>query len=415
MTNLACNWHAIPLVLAAWLAIAGCGNSRQAELENVAGTLPELETRNGKIVLGSAGLTSGIPGEGPLRSGEIRAWLAAPGVHDPLEVALPFGLEELSDEAQIPEDNPLTRAKIELGRQLFFDGRIGEIVCGDCHQPRYAFSAYQVFPETGMNSMSAFNRLFGREQFWVGRVPSLEEQPIVPVENIYEMATSPEEIEQKLQDIEGYRLQFEAAFGQATFEDYCRALACFQRSLVSGPSPYDFHAALQELSSRNPEDWSEAEREQHAWLSAQSSQHPFSEQAERGQELFFSDRLACGECHLGPNFTDEDYHNLGIGLGPEDLHRDGRQEVTGREEDWGAFKTPTLRNVALTPPYMHNGEFPNLEQVIDFFDQGGNPNSHLSSLIQPLGLSEQEKLDLLAFLNALTSPLPPVEQGRLPE
>jgi len=141
-----------------------------------------------------------------------------------------------------------------------------------------------------------------------------------------------------------------------------------------------------------------------------------SDSAIRGMNLFFSDRTDCSVCHSGPNFTDEDFHNIGIGMDAPDRHEHlGRYEVTGRVEERGAFKTPTLRNVSKSPPYMHDGRFERLEQVIDHFIAGGFPNPQLSPLMKPLKLSEEEKRDLLSFLHALDSPLPAVEEGRLPE
>ena len=138
-----------------------------------------------------------------------------------------------------------------------------------------------------------------------------------------------------------------------------------------------------------------------------------SKAALRGEELFFSERAACGNCHAGPNLTDEAYHNVGVGFDEPDPDL-GRYRITHLDQDKGAFKTPTLRNVAGTPPYMHNGKFDTLEEVVEWFVQGGPPDEHLNLAISPLELSVREQQDLLAFLKSLTSPLPEVERARLP-
>jgi cytochrome c peroxidase len=142
--------------------------------------------------------------------------------------------------------------------------------------------------------------------------------------------------------------------------------------------------------------------------------HPMTERAIRGEALFFSKRTGCHTCHSGPNLTDEAYHNVGAGM--ERANPDlGRYMITGRDEDRGAFKTPTLRNVANTSPYMHNGQFGTLREVVEWFDRGGYRHASLSRKIRPLDLTRDEKRDLIAFLEALTGGLPPVETGRLPE
>ena len=144
---------------------------------------------------------------------------------------------------------------------------------------------------------------------------------------------------------------------------------------------------------------------------------PLSAAARRGEQLFFGNRAWCSACHNGVNFTDEQFHNIGVGLdGPNpDL---GRFLVTGRDADWAAFKTPTIRNVAATAPYMHDGSLPTLAAVVDWYAQGGWPNRNLDfrfSWLEPGSLSSQDKADLVAFIEACSGPLPQVEAGRLPE
>ena len=139
-----------------------------------------------------------------------------------------------------------------------------------------------------------------------------------------------------------------------------------------------------------------------------------SESAIRGQELFFSERANCTACHAGANFTDEKYHNLGVGMASEQPDR-GRAEITGNEAETGAFKTPTVRNVTLSAPYMHDGSQATLLEVVEWYAKGGHPNPHLSDKMKKLELSEQDKADLVAFMEALTGEFAEVERGRLPQ
>jgi cytochrome c peroxidase len=145
-----------------------------------------------------------------------------------------------------------------------------------------------------------------------------------------------------------------------------------------------------------------------------SEQHPISESAQRGRELFFVQRVNCTACHVGANLTDEKYHNLGIGMDAEspDL---GRFTVTRDDKDRGAFKTPTIRNVALTAPYMHDGSLKTLAEVVEWYDKGGHPNQYLDKDVKKLNLTDQEKQDLVAFMEACTGSFPDVERARLPQ
>jgi cytochrome c peroxidase len=396
------------------LALAWCAGCRPSSSDRE----PPAEEwlRFGKVVLGSPRLTAGIPGEGPLTLAEIRSWLDDEANHEPLDFQLPVGLADAAAQVCIPPDNPLTRAKIELGRQLFFDKRLSGMdtfSCATCHQPEKSYTSYLVMPEVGRNASAVFNRILGNEQFWDGRADSLESQPQSPVENPFEMNSSPERTTAAVAAIEGYFLQFEVIFGEVDFPNICRALASFERGLVTSPSPWDYHRILKELQSPSVGGLS-MPSDQVAQIKKLAEEQPLSEAALRGEALFFSNRAGCGNCHTGANLTDEQFHNLGAGMDLLNLDP-GRMQVTGSASDSGAFKTPSLRNVARTPPYMHNGQFRELEQVIEFLDQGGHPNDRLSPLIRPLHLTRQEKSDLVEFLHCLTSELPPVETGRLPE
>ena len=339
---------------------------------------------DGQLVLGSPSLTSGVPGEGHLTQDELTAWLSLAKNHEPIDFVLPKHLQSGEADPQVPTDNPLTRAKIELGRQLFFDKRLsgyGTFSCGICHRPEQSYSSYQVMPEVGRNALPVFNRILGDEQFWDGRAESLEAQPESPIKNPFEMNSTKEKSTSNIAAIPGYQQQFEKIFGEVSFENICKALASFERVLVTGPSAWD--------------------------------RGDLSPAAKRGEELFFSERLSCTECHGGANFTDESFYNLGAHE-LNDYDDQGRAKVTKDAADSFAFKTPSLRNVAMTPPYMHNGAFRTLEEVIDFFNQGGLGSGE-SHPLEPLSLTDEEKQDLVEFLKSLSSSLPPVETGRLPK
>jgi cytochrome c peroxidase len=369
------------------------------------------------VVLGSAELTAGIPGEGPLTPAEIRSWLSQDSVHEPLDIRLPIGLADAASLIHIPPDNRLTRAKIELGRQLFFDPRlskVGSTACSMCHLPEQDYSIHGVIPESRRNPPVCFNRIFSTRQSWDGRDESLEHQVAGPVTGLVELGTTPQDCANRLRAIEGYRMQFDAIFGELHFDAIAAALASFQRVLVTGPSPWDYRRLLAEYGNVDPKSLPTEERQFVQTLRNGARTNPMSDAAIRGAALFFSDRTRCHTCHSGPNLTDEAYHNVGAGM---ELHNPdlGRYVITGRKADFGAFKTPTLRNVARTSPYMHNGQFGTLREVVEWFDQGGYRHASLDREIRPLDLTRDEKRDLVAFLETLTGPLPTVETGRLPE
>lgn len=385
------------------------------------------------VVLGDESLYAGIPGEGPLTVEEIRNWLNSPGVHEELSITLPLGLSLGEKQITGLDENPLTRAKIELGRQLYFDGRLSSdqtISCASCHDPAQGWTAQTQFGvgvrgQVGnRNSPVSFNRILSGAQFWDGRAESLEAQAIGPIANPIEMGNSHDACVECLKGIEGYRIQFERIFGpdSLTIENVAKAIASFERAIVTGPSPYDYHEALKpilaiaeteedlaELKEDDPELYAKYEE-----LKAQAEAHPMSDSALRGRDLFFSDRVGCTACHVGANFTDEKYHNIGVGMDREEPDL-GRYAVTGEEKDKGAFKTPTVRNVEFTAPYMHDGSQKTLEEVVEWYAKGGHPNPWLSEKIKKFEASEQDKKDLVAFMKSLSGPFPRVETGRLPQ
>jgi cytochrome c peroxidase len=382
-----------------------------------------------RIALGTAELTSGIPGDGPLADEQIRAWLDNPKNHEPLEIELPLGLSLGSLQVVGLKENPLTRAKIELGRQLYFDGRLsadGSISCATCHHPETGYAAHTQFGvgiggQTGnRNSPTAYNRILSGPQFWDGRAASLEAQAIGPIQNPIEMGNTHRACVEKLRTIGGYKMQFEKIFGEVTIEAVGKAVASFERVVVTGSSAYDYHAALDKFRRLPPEDLETLEEDdpaafaEYTRLSAEAAKLPMSESAVRGKTLFFSDKSRCATCHVGANFTDEKYHNLGVGMDAKEPDL-GRFAITNEDKDRGAFKTPTLRNIAQTAPYMHDGSQKTLAEVVEWYAKGGHPNPHLSDKIVKLDLSEQDKKDLVEFMNALTGPLTPVAKGRLPQ
>ena len=329
------------------------------------------------------------------------------------------------------EENPLTRAKIELGRQLYFDTRLSvdnTVSCASCHHPQEGFGRHTPVGigierlTGGRNSPVSYNRILSDAQFWDGRAASLEDQAVGPIANPIEMGNTHEACVGTLNEIPGYVAQFNAIFPDSglTIDNVGKAIAAFERVIVTGPTPFDYQEALkpfadleaedlEEMKEDDPETWSKYQE-----LMAGASEHPMSESAQRGMALFFSKEVGCSNCHVGANLTDEKYHNLGIGMdaAKPDL---GRYEVTKDEKDKGAFKTPTIRNVALSAPYMHDGSLSTLEEVMDHYIKGGTKNPWLSDKMTPLKINNQQKNDLVEFMRSVTGSFPKIASGRLPE
>ena len=385
------------------------------------------------VRLGGGSLIGGIPGSGPLKLAEVDAWLNKPENHVTLEVELPPALQIGKSQVYIPADNPLTRAKIELGRQIFFDKRFSknaEVSCADCHHPNFGYAKDTQFGvgvggQTGnRNSPVAYNRILSKEQFWDGRADSLEAQAVGPIANPIEMTFTHELAVKFVSENKVYRKQFDKVFGRApAIDDIGRAIASFERVLVTGDSPYDANEPLiklKEVFADDLEDLDALKKDdpelfaKYTKLKAAADANPMSESAIRGRKFFFSAAANCAACHVGANFTDEKYHNLGVGMMAEkpDL---GREATTGNQADRGAFKTPTLRNVAISAPYMHDGSQKTLEEVVEWYAKGGHPNPNLSDKIKKFDATAQDKADLVEFMKALTGALPKVETGRLPE
>ena len=384
-----------------------------------------------KVKLGDSSLTSGIPGKGPLTVAEVTAWLAQSENHVPLEVELPLGLAAGSIQITGLKENPLTRAKIELGRQLYFDTRLSSdntVSCASCHHPDEGYGKQTQFgigvkgQQGGRNSPVSFNRILSSLQFWDGRASSLEEQAKGPIANPIEMANTHEKAIATLQSIPGYVKQFEAVFGAKglNIDTVAQAIASFERCLVTGPSPYDFGEQLkrfEKLSADDIADIKSDDPELYAiYMKAvdEAKKSPLSDSARRGRDLYFGERINCAACHVGANLADEKYHNIGVGM-DKPMPDEGRMAVTKKPEDYGAFKTPTLRNVALSGPYMHDGSQKTLEEIVEHYNKGGIPNKNLSNKIKKLDLKDQEKKDLVEFMKSCTGSFPKVEAARLPE
>lgn len=301
------------------------------------------------------------------------------GAAEPVKV--PLGLQPV----QWPRDNPYSKAKWELGRALYYDPRLsvdGTVSCASCHHPRFAFtdgqrvSAGVKHQFGGRSAPTVINRAYSLAQFWDGRAGTLEEQAAGPIANPIEMGHTHQAMCESLAKLGGYRSMFRDAFGsdEINIDRVTKAIATFERTVLSGNSPYDRYKA----------------GDKKAMTAAQV----------RGMTVFF-DKAKCDACHEGINFTLNSYHNLGIGTDKADPDP-GRFAVTKNPADWGAFKTPTLREIANTAPYMHDGRFRTLDEVVDFYDKGGIPNKNLDETMKPLKLSEQEKKDLVEFLKALS-------------
>ncbi len=385
-----------------------------------------------QITLGDPELTAGVPGKGKLTPKQLKRWLNNARNHEPCQVALPQGLNLGKAQVYIPKDNPITRAKIELGRQLYFDRRLSSdntVSCADCHHPNEGYARHTRFgvgvdgQQGGRNSPVSYNRLLSKAQFWDGRADSLEAQAIGPIANPIEMANTHEAAVKTIKGIAGYRAQFAKIFEDGVnIKNVGKAIATFERVIVTGPSPYDYFEpvrAMQKAFGEELENLDELKKDDpdlykdYTTKLKASKAHPMSKSASRGRELFFSQKTSCTACHVGANFTDEKYHNLGVGMDAKEPDL-GRYAVTKDDKDRGAFKTPTIRNVALSAPYMHDGSQKTLAEVVEWYDRGGHKNPHLSKDVRSLKLSQQDKADLVAFMNACTGEFPRVEQGRLP-
>lgn len=302
---------------------------------------------------------------------------------EPVTLPTILGLEDPN--TYIPADNPLTKEKIELGRAIFFDKRMSKdntIACASCHMAKKGFADGMPVStgikgqKGGRSAPVSFNRVYSKAQFWDGRAATLEDQSIGPFTNPIEHGfANHDEMVAKMKKMPGYRKLFQEVFGgEITIQDVGRAVASFQRTVLSGNSAVDKY-------------------------DIGGDQNALSDSAKRGLELFRG-KARCTRCHSGFNFTDEKFHNLGIGWDDNKVDL-GRYMETKNPEDIGAFKTPTLREIARTAPYMHDGRFKSLEEVVRFYNQGGVKNPHQDNTIIPLEMTDDEQQDLVAMLKSL--------------
>jgi cytochrome c peroxidase len=337
----------------------------------------------------------------------------------PPQKPFPLGVSPVLYEISVPPERRPTAPRIALGEKLFNDKRLSaddSVSCATCHDPKRAFTdglpqSEGVKKQRGKrNSPTVLNALFNATQFWDGRAGSLEEQALLPIINPIEMGMPDvEAVVAKVKGLPEYPPEFQKVFGrEPTAEDLATAIAAFERTQFSGNARFD------------------------RFLAGDSKALSASEK--RGWALF-NGKARCNSCHAGnavsPLFSDQKFHNIGIAahqhdfpkLAAEalrvvrtgdakqidelalqtDLSEMGRFLVTKNENDVGSFKTPTLRNVGVTGPYMHDGSFATLWDVIDHYNKGGIPNPYLDGGMQRLGLTEPEIDDLVAFLFALTS------------
>ncbi|MCB0795581.1 MAG: c-type cytochrome [Flavobacteriales bacterium] len=302
----------------------------------------------------------------------------APLVDTPYELDVPNGFPE----PPLRGDNPLTVASVALGKALFFERRLsrnGTISCGSCHIPSSAFSdtvalSLGVDHLPGLrNSPPLTNLAYHTSFFKDGGVPDLELQVLAPIHDELEMDHDILAAAAVLSDEQPYRTLSQRAYGRELDAFVItRAIANYERTLLSGWSRYDRYL--------------------------QGDGDALSSAEVNGMNLFFSPEVACGECHSGHDLSDHSFQNVGQYLEYEDP---GRQRITLSEADAGKFKVPTLRNVTLTAPYMHDGSMADLGEVVDHFLSGGLPHPNRSVLMQEVQLTTEERSDLIAFLAAL--------------
>lgn len=306
----------------------------------------------------------------------------------------------------VPPDNPQTTRKILLGKQLYFDTRLSRdntISCATCHSPTMGWSDKGPTSEGigkqmgGRRAPPASNSAYMPLQFWDGRSPSLEDQAKGPIQNPIEMGNTHQVMIRTVNDIPGYVEEFKAVFGTTpiTVDQVAQAIAAFERTIVTTDSPFDRLARGDETALTSLE--------------------------KKGLEIF-NGKGRCSCCHWGPNFSDGRFHNLGAhtDMAKPDV---GRYEVTKNPDDMGAFKTPTMRDVGLRPPYLHMGNEKTLEDVIVFYNKGGGfKDPNMDPMMIPLGLSKGEIDALVAFLeHAMTSLNPevadvkPIPASELPQ
>lgn len=296
-----------------------------------------------------------------------------------LQAAQPLGLPER------PAADGRELGLAALGARLFADPRLSAdhgVACASCHRAEHLFADTEPFSRgvhgrrTERNTPTLVNRAYGTRFMWDGRAPTLEAQVLLPIENPLEMDLPLAEALARLAEDAAYAAEFQRLLGRGPdAEGLALALAAHVRTLVLGDSPVDrFRAGDFEAL----------------------------DDAARAGLWFYESRERCWRCHSGPNFSDEDFHNTGVGA-RDGEPQPGRAAVTGRPEDRGRFKTPTLRGVAATAPYMHDGSLATLEEVVELYRRGGHANANLDPVLAPIDMSAEDARNLVAFLRALST------------
>ncbi len=284
----------------------------------------------------------------------------------------------------IPQDNQATTARIELGRRLFFEKKLSRtesMSCATCHVPSMAFTDGKARSTGAHGKLGKRNAPTLANLLWMpyfmaeGGVPTLELQALAPLQDSIEMDMSMRDAIHRLEKIEKYQNLSQTAYNRP-IDSYViiRALAAYQRTFISADSRFDKWYYQQETKA-------------------------FTAEEELGKKIFFSEKAACMKCHSIPQFTDYQFYNIGL---YENYADAGKELVTYKKSDNGKFKTPTLRNIELTPPYMHDGSMRTLEEVIEFYNTGGKNHPNKDFRIQPMNWTKEEKGYLLAFLKTLT-------------
>jgi cytochrome c peroxidase len=311
-----------------------------------------------------------------------------------IEIPAPLGLPPVP----YPADNPPTAETISLGRRLYYDTVLSSdntVSCATCHNPATGFADPKPVSEGVQkragtrNSPTVLNAAYYTTQFWDGRAASLEAQAEGPMHNPVEMAHTLRGVEKRISADSSYLADFQKAFGPGpiTIQRVVNALGAFERTVLSGNSPFD------------------------RWYYGHDEK-AVSESVKRGFQVFKDAKKGnCESCHTVNEhyalFTDNKFHNIGVGATEEKVTDTGRFIVTNSASDTAAFKTPSLRNVAQTAPYFHDGSRKTLKEVMDFYIGGGNSNPHLDKEVHALDfLTAQERADLLAFMESLTGDMP---------
>jgi cytochrome c peroxidase len=307
---------------------------------------------------------------------------------------VPLGLPPLP----VPADNPMTAEKVALGELLYFDPRLSKdknISCATCHDPHMAWAEHEPTStgigsqKGGRNSPTVINAAYATSMFWDGRAASLEEQALGPIANPIEMGHTVEAMVADLSGVAVYKDRFQKVFGTGVTQDgVAKAIAAFERTVLSGNSPYD------QFMAGNKEALSAAQK--------------------HGLEVF--ENAGCSTCHAPPLMSNYGFQNAGVGMDKEKPD-EGRMVVTKKESDRGKFRVPSLRDVAQTAPYFHDGSVDKLEDAVALMAAGGKDNPNLSTILKGVRetrLSEQDRGDLVEFLKGLSGEYPIIEPPKLP-